>query len=106
VAISKALAMSRFQSTISTIAALGTIAVTVVAIYRTIDNQKQYNIRQQEQINQLQEQLKQKQNPADLQPSALLAPTNQPGITPSSQSAAPTYPPLSAPPQPTPATNP
>ena len=98
--------MGKFQSTISTIAALGTIAVTVIAIYRTIDNQKQYNTRQQEQINQLQQQLKQRQNPTNPEGQGLLTPNKQQPAASTSQSTTPTYPPLSAPPQPSTSGNP
>ena len=51
--------MSRFQSTISTCAALGTIAVTAVTAYKAIENNKTYNAEQEAKIEQLQTQLKQ-----------------------------------------------
>ena len=51
--------MSKFQSTISTVAALGTIAVTAVTAYKTIENNKIYTTEQEAKIQQLQTQLKQ-----------------------------------------------
>jgi hypothetical protein len=51
--------MSRFQSTISTVAALGTIAVTAVTAYKAIENNKIYNAEQEAKIVELQTQLKQ-----------------------------------------------
>jgi hypothetical protein len=51
--------MSKFQSTISTVAALGTIAVTAVTAYKAIENNKIYNAEQEAKIQQLQTQLKQ-----------------------------------------------
>jgi hypothetical protein len=51
--------MSKFQSTISTIAALGTIAVTAVTAYKTFENHKVYSAEQEAKIEQLQSQLKQ-----------------------------------------------
>ena len=53
--------MSKFQSTISTCAALGTIAVTAVTAYKTFENHQAYSNQQDAKINQLQSQLKQKQ---------------------------------------------
>jgi hypothetical protein len=51
--------MSKFQSTISTVAALGTIAVTAVTAYKFLENNKTYNAEQEAKIQQLQTQLKQ-----------------------------------------------
>jgi hypothetical protein len=51
--------MSKFQSTISTLAALTSIAVTAVGVYKAVDHQKQYAADQQRQIEVLQTQLKQ-----------------------------------------------
>ena len=51
--------MSKFQSTVSTLAALTSIAVTAVGVYKAVDHQKQYNADQQRQIEVLQTQLKQ-----------------------------------------------
>jgi len=53
--------MSKFQSTISTFAALGTIAVTAVTAYKTFENHKVYSAEQEAKIKQLQTQLKQQQ---------------------------------------------
>jgi hypothetical protein len=51
--------MNKFQSTISTVAALGTIAVTAVTAYKTFENHRVYNAEQEAKIEQLQTQLKQ-----------------------------------------------
>ena len=50
--------MSKFQSTVSTLAALTSIAVTAVGVYKAVDHQKQYAADQQRQIEVLQTQLK------------------------------------------------
>jgi hypothetical protein len=52
--------MSRFQSTVSTIAALGTIAVTSVTAYRVFENQQQNSMKQQIIIEDLKQQLEAK----------------------------------------------
>jgi len=72
--------MSRFQSTISTVAALGTIAVTAVTAYKAIENNKTYNAEQEAKIEQLQTQLKQlppltQPPPVELPPVATPDPT-------------------------------
>ena len=51
--------MSRFQATISTFAAIGTIALTVVTVYRFVDNQRQNELQNQKEIQTLREQLNQ-----------------------------------------------
>jgi hypothetical protein len=51
--------MNQFQTTISTCAALGTIAVTSITAYKAIENNKIYNAEQEAKIEQLQTQLKQ-----------------------------------------------
>ena len=51
--------MNQFQTTISTCAALGTIAVTAVTAYKAIENNKTYNAEQEAKIVELQTQLKQ-----------------------------------------------
>jgi len=51
--------MSKFQSTVSTLAALASIAVTTVGVYKAVENNKQHVADQQEQIEQLKTQLKQ-----------------------------------------------
>jgi hypothetical protein len=53
--------MSKFQSTISTFAALGTIAVTAVTAYKTFENHKVYSAEQDAKIEELKTQLKQQQ---------------------------------------------
>ena len=50
--------MSKFQSTVSTIAALGTIAVTSVTAYKVFDNQQENTQKQQVIIEDLKQQLK------------------------------------------------
>lgn len=59
--------MGRFQSIISSVAAIGTIVITVVAVYRGLDNQKQFNLKQQLEIQNLQKQLLEKQVPGSSQ---------------------------------------
>ena len=49
--------MNRFQSTISTLAALTSIAVTVATVYHAVDNQKQQTTLQQQKLEELQKQL-------------------------------------------------
>lgn len=53
--------MNRFQSTISTLAALTSIAVTVATVYHAVDNQKQQTTLQQQKLEELQKQLTSKQ---------------------------------------------
>ncbi|MCP9808164.1 hypothetical protein KBY58_01790 [Cyanobium sp. HWJ4-Hawea] len=82
--------MGKFQSIISSVAAIGTIVITVVAVYRGLDNQKQFNLKQQLEIQNLQKQLLEKQSPAPSQvsqpqrPSTELAPASggQPDLAP------------------------
>jgi hypothetical protein len=64
--------MSKFQSTISTVAALGTIAVTAVTAYKFSENSKTYNAEQEAKIEQLQTQLK--QLPPPMQPPPVVLP--------------------------------
>ena len=52
--------MSRFQSTVSTFAALSTIAVTAVTAYKVFDNQQQNSLKQQVIIEDLKQQLAEK----------------------------------------------
>lgn len=56
--------MSKFQSTISTIAALGTIAVTATTAYKFLEGQKQNNVKQQIIIEDLKRQLENKKEQA------------------------------------------
>jgi hypothetical protein len=87
--------MSKFQSTISTVAALGTIAVTAVTAYKFSENSKTYNAEQEAKIMELQTQLKQlpplTQPPPVVLPPAVVT-TPDPTIGGSAQ--APTPPPL------------
>jgi hypothetical protein len=91
--------MSKFQSTISTCAALGTIAVTAVTAYKAIENNKTYNAEQEAKIQELQTQLKQQvvapltQPLPPVLPSAA-APVTTPDPTQSGSAQAPTPPPL------------
>ncbi|SBO44517.1 conserved protein of unknown function [Cyanobium sp. NIES-981] len=76
--------MSRFQATISTFAAIGTIGLTVVAVYRAVDDQKQRDLKNQQEIQALREQLEEqrkqeKSNQPALSPS-VPAPTLQPTL--------------------------
>jgi hypothetical protein len=72
--------MSRFQSTISTVAALGTIAVTAVTAYKAIENNKAYNAEQEAKIVELQTQFRQQQGvitqppPVELPPAVTTTP--------------------------------
>ena len=52
--------MSKFQSTVSTIAALGTIAVTSVTAYKVFDSQQENTQKQQVIIEDLKQQLEAK----------------------------------------------
>jgi hypothetical protein len=52
--------MSRFSTTVSTIAALGTIAVTSVTAYKVFDNQQENTQKQQVIIEDLKQQLEAK----------------------------------------------
>ena len=52
--------MSRFQATVSTFAALSTIAVTAVTAYKVFDNQQQNSLKQQVIIDDLKKQLAEK----------------------------------------------
>lgn len=82
--------MGRFQSIISSVAAIGTIVVTVVAVYRGLDNQKQFNLKQQLEIQNLQKQLLEKQlsganqqaKPADSAAEVVPGPSGQAELPP------------------------
>jgi hypothetical protein len=52
--------MSRFSTTVSTIAALGTIAATSITAYRVFDNQQENSQKQQVIIEDLKQQLEAK----------------------------------------------
>ena len=72
--------MSRFQSTVSTIAALGTIAVTSVTAYKVFDNQQENSQKQQLIIQDLKNQLEAKK----AQPMTPQVQTIQQPMTPTS----------------------
>ena len=85
--------MSKFQSTISTVAALGTIAVTAVTAYKAIENNKTYNAEQEAKIEQLQTQLKQLP-PLTQPPPVELPPVATPDPTIEGSAQTPVPPPL------------
>jgi hypothetical protein len=89
--------MSKFQSVVSTVAALGTIAVTTVTAYKYVGNTRLYNAEQRNKIEQLQTQLKQLP-PLTQPPPVVLPPVETPVATPdptqSGSAQAPTPPPL------------
>lgn len=66
--------MSRFQSTISSFAAIGTIGLTVVAVYRAVDEQKQRELKNQQEIQTLRQQLEEQRRQEN---------TNEPVVVPS-----------------------
>jgi hypothetical protein len=72
--------MSKFQSTISTCAALGTIAVTSITAYKAIENNRVYNAEQEAKIKTLQTQLKQL-SPVVQPPPVVLPPVATPDPT-------------------------
>jgi hypothetical protein len=83
--------MSRFSTTVSTIAALGTIAVTSVTAYKVFDNQQTNSQKQQLIIEDLKQQLEAKK----AQPITPSVPVVSQPITPPVQVA---QPPLTPPP--------
>jgi hypothetical protein len=85
--------MNKFQSTISTFAALGTIAVTAVTAYKAIENNKTYNAEQEAKIRTLQTQLKQLP-PLTQPPPVELPPVSTPDPTQSGSAQVPPPPPL------------
>ncbi len=91
--------MSRFQATISTFAAIGTIALTVVTVYRFVDNQRQSELQNQKEIQTLREQLNQRllDRPLESEPDAP-TPTPRESSRPSVGSGGPSEPAQSAPP--------
>jgi hypothetical protein len=70
--------MSRFSTTVSTIAALGTIAVTSVTAFKVFDNQQENSVKQQVIIEDLKQQLEAKKP----QPITPPPPVVQQPITP------------------------
>jgi hypothetical protein len=87
--------MNRFQSTISTLAALTSIAVTVATVYHAVDSQKQQTTVQQQKLEELQKQLTSKQKESLEQPVSVTLPS--PTIETSSALEAPP-PPTDTPP--------
>ena len=70
--------MSRFSTTVSTIAALSTIAVTSVTAYKVFDNQQENTQKQQVIIEDLKQQLEAKK-PQPITPPVQVV---QPPLTP------------------------
>jgi len=62
--------MSRFQSTVSTVAALLTIGVTVATVYYNIENKKQQEFANQQKIQQLEQKLNEKEAVVVAEPPA------------------------------------
>lgn len=79
--------MSKFQSTVSTLAALASIAVTTAGVYKAVENSKQHSLDQQKQIEQLKVQLAKKPEPVVLpisqapSPVVLPAPQLNPSVS-------------------------
>ena len=71
--------MSRFSTIVSTIAALGTIAVTSVTAYKVFDNQQENSQKQQVIIEDLKQQLEaKKEQPITPPPPAVQQPLTPP----------------------------
>jgi hypothetical protein len=88
--------VSKFQSIISTVAALGTIAVTSVTAYKVFESQQVNSTKQQTIIDDLKRQLLEKKAEAE-QPTPtvpLPAPTNAPDPLAAGSASAPPLPPL------------
>ena len=82
--------MSKFQSVVSTIAALGTIAVTTVTAYKYMGDTRVYNAEQKAKIQQLQTQLKQLSPAVPPPPPVELPPVATPDPTMEGSAQAPT----------------
>jgi uncharacterized membrane protein YebE (DUF533 family) len=88
--------VGKFQSIISTIAALGTIAVTSVTAYKVYEDQQQNSSKQQTIIEDLKRQLLEKKSEAK-QPTptmAVPAQTTAPDPLAAGSASAPPLPPL------------
>ena len=86
--------MSRFSTTISTVAALATISVTVLTAYKAFDNQSERNAEQQEQIQQLEAMVKKQQVVTELtQPPPVELPPAVPATPDPTESGSATVPP-------------
>lgn len=91
--------MSRFSTTVSTIAALGTIAATSITAYKVFDSQQTNSQKQQIIIEDLKQQLEKKKPqvaPVIVQPITPQVQVVQQPATP----PAPAVPPLPTPPPP------
>ena len=102
--------MSRFQSTVSTVAALLTIGVTVATVYHNIDNKKQEDFANQQKIQELEQRLNEKPVvveqpviPASVPTVVAPEPTAPPApvLPPSNPPAPPVVPPTAVPTVPT-----
>ena len=91
--------MSKFQSTISTLAALASIAVTTVGIYKAADGVKQHSLNQQKQIEQLKVELDKKTKTSLLTVQQVPTPVTlpPPQLTPSVSESVETPPPSALP---------
>jgi hypothetical protein len=89
--------MNKFQSTISTFAALGTIAVTAVTAYKTFKNHQDYNTQQDAKIEELKTQLRQQQAVIIPPPVELPPVIETPDPTKSGSAQVPSPPPLPQP---------
>jgi hypothetical protein len=88
--------VSKFQSIISTIAALGTIAVTSVTAYKVFESQQDNSTKQQIIIEDLKRQLLKKKAEADQPTPTDAVPTQAPAPDPlaAGSASAPPLPPL------------
>jgi len=79
--------MSRFSTTVSTIAALSTIAVTSVTAYKVFDNQQENTQKQQVIIEDLKQQLEAKKPELITPPVQVVQPlpTPPPPVLPENQ---------------------
>lgn len=90
--------MSRFSTTVSTIAALGTIAATSITAYKVFDNQQQNTMKQQIIIEDLKHQLEAKKPQPITPPSQVVSqPITPPNPVVSGSATAPPPPPLPIP---------
>ena len=88
--------MSKFQSIISTIAALGTIAVTSVTAYKVFESQQVNSTKQQTIIDDLKRQLLEKKAETEQPTPAVAVPAQPPAPDPlaAGSASAPPLPPL------------
>ncbi|EDY37945.1 hypothetical protein CPCC7001_824 [Cyanobium sp. PCC 7001] len=100
--------MSRFQSTISTFAAIGTIGLTVVAVYRAVDEQKQRELKNQQEIQTLRQELEEQRRKENANEPLVVPSIGLPGAestptSPQSSQAPPSESSFPLPPPPLPA---